>query len=80
MAEKEKIGFVGLGKMGNPMVKRLIEKGYAVTVYDRIKERAKELTAAGALVADSSKAVAISADEMITMIPDDPAIEAVALG
>ena len=80
MAAKEKIGFVGLGKMGNPMVKRLIEKGYAVTVYDRIKERAKELTAAGAKVADSSKAAAISADVMITMIPDDPAIEAVALG
>lgn len=80
MAEKEKIGLVGLGKMGNPMVRRLIEKGYTVTVYDKIKDRAKELTATGALVADSLKSVAISADVVITMIPDDPAIEAVALG
>ena len=80
MAEKEKIGFVGLGKMGHPMVKRLIDTGYTVTVYDRIGERMKELAASRALVADSSKAVAISADVVITMIPDDPAIEAVALG
>ena len=80
MAEKEKIGLVGLGKMGNPMVKRLIEKGYTVTVYDKINDRVKELTATGALVADSSKAVAVSADVTITMIPDDRALEAVALG
>jgi len=40
----------------------------------------KELAASRALVADSSKAVAISADVVITMIPDDRAIEAVALG
>jgi 3-hydroxyisobutyrate dehydrogenase-like beta-hydroxyacid dehydrogenase len=80
MAEKEKIGFVGLGKMGHPMVKRLIDTGYTVTVYDRIGERMKELAASRALVADSSKAVAISADVVITMIPDDRAIEAVALG
>jgi 3-hydroxyisobutyrate dehydrogenase-like beta-hydroxyacid dehydrogenase len=80
MAEKEKIGLVGLGKMGNPMVKRLIEKGYTVTVYDKIKDRAKELTGAGALMTDSSKAVAASADVIISMIPDDRALEAVALG
>ncbi len=80
MAEKEKIGFVGLGKMGNPMVKRLTDSGYTVTVYDRIKERVKELTATGALAADSLKSVAVPADVMITMIPDDRAIEAVALG
>ena len=80
MAEREKIGLVGLGKMGNPMTKRLIEKGYSVTVYDKIKDRAKELKAVGALVADSSKTVAASTDVVISMIPDDRALEAVALG
>ncbi len=77
---REKIGLIGLGKMGNPMTRRLIEKGYSLTVYDKIKDRAQELKAAGALLADSSKAVAASADVVISMIPDDRALEAVALG
>jgi len=80
MAVKEKIGFVGLGKMGNPMTRRLMEKGYTVTVYDRLEERAKELKAAGALVADSVRSMAGAADVIISMIPDDRAVEAVALG
>jgi 3-hydroxyisobutyrate dehydrogenase-like beta-hydroxyacid dehydrogenase len=80
MTEKEKIGFVGCGKMGNPMAKRLMNAGYSLIVYDLIEERTKELVATGALAADSLKSVAIRTDVIITMIPDDPAIEAVALG
>jgi 3-hydroxyisobutyrate dehydrogenase-like beta-hydroxyacid dehydrogenase len=80
MTEKEKIGFVGCGKMGNPMAKRLINAGYSLIAYDLIEERTKELVAMGALAADSLKSVAIRTEVIITMIPDDPAIEAVALG
>lgn len=80
MTEKEKIGFVGLGKMGNPMARRLIDAGYGLIVYDRIEKRTEELAAMGALAADSLQSVATSAEVTITMIPDDPAIEAVALG
>lgn len=80
MKEKTRIGFIGLGKMGNPMVKRLIDAGYGLIVYDRIEKRMEDLAAMGALAADSLQSVATSAEVTITMIPDDPAIETVALG
>jgi 3-hydroxyisobutyrate dehydrogenase-like beta-hydroxyacid dehydrogenase len=79
MSPKEKIGFVGVGKMGNPMARRLIDAGYSVILYDIVGERAKALEPLGASVAGSLKSVA-KADVVISMIPDDSAIEAVALG
>lgn len=39
MVEKEKIGWIGLGKMGYPMAKRLLDAGYLLTVYDVVGKR-----------------------------------------
>lgn len=80
MSEKQKIGWIGLGKMGIPMSKNLIKKGYSVTVYNRTKEKTKELAAEGAKVADSLKALATDSEVIISMISDDPALEAISIG
>ncbi len=80
MSEKQKIGWIGLGKMGVPMSKNLIKKGYPVTVYNRTKEKTKELVAEGAKVADSPKELASVSNVVISMISDDPALEEVSIG
>jgi 3-hydroxyisobutyrate dehydrogenase-like beta-hydroxyacid dehydrogenase len=80
MSDKKRIGWIGLGKMGVPMSKNLVKKGYSVTVYNRTKEKTKELVAEGAKVADSPKALAADSDVIISMISDDPALEEVSIG
>jgi 3-hydroxyisobutyrate dehydrogenase-like beta-hydroxyacid dehydrogenase len=80
VAEKQKIGWIGLGKMGMPMSKRLIKAGYPLTAYDIVEEKREELADKGAQVADSLKAVAAHADVIISMISDDSALEAVSIG
>jgi len=80
MSEKQRIGWIGLGKMGIPMSKNLIKKGYSVTVYNRTKEKTKELASEGAKVADSPKALAVESDVIISMISDDPVLEEVSIG
>ena len=80
MADKQKIGWIGLGKMGIPMSQNLMKAGYPLTVYNRTKEKTKELAGAGAKVADSIKALAAGADVVISMISDDPVLEAVSKG
>jgi len=80
MSEKQKIGWIGLGKMGVPMSKNLIKKGYPLTVYNRTKEKTKELASEGAKVADSPKELASVSDVVISMISDDPALEEVSIG
>jgi len=80
MSDKQKIGWIGLGKMGVPMSKNLIKKGYSVTVYNRTKEKTKELAAEGAKVVDSPKALAAVSEVIISMISDDPVLEEVSIG
>lgn len=76
----EKIGFIGLGIMGNPMAKNLLKAGYSVTVYDINKESVSELEKAGATAATTCKEVAEQSDVVITMVPDSPEVEAVVYG
>jgi 3-hydroxyisobutyrate dehydrogenase-like beta-hydroxyacid dehydrogenase len=62
------------------MSKNLVKKGYSVTVYNRTKEKTKELAAEGAKVADSPKSLAANVDVIISMISDDSVLEAVSIG
>lgn len=80
MAEKQKIGWIGLGKMGVPMSQNLVKAGYPVTVYNRTKDKTKALASAGAAVADSPQALAKACDVVISMISDDPVLESVSYG
>jgi 2-hydroxy-3-oxopropionate reductase len=76
----ETVGFIGLGIMGKPMVKNLLEAGYELVVYNRTREKAEELASEGAAVADSPKEVAVKSDIIITMLPDSPQVEEVLTG
>ncbi|MFV8984593.1 2-hydroxy-3-oxopropionate reductase [Serratia fonticola] len=75
-----KIGFIGLGIMGKPMSKNLLQAGYSLVVMDRNAEAAAELAALGADVAATPKAVAALSDIVITMLPNSPQVREVALG
>src|SRR5262245_10400072 len=64
----KKIGFIGLGHMGNPMVCNLLKAGYTVKVYDVVPELMQSLTPYGALPADSIADLVSDADILITMV------------
>ena len=75
------IGFIGLGIMGRPMAKNLLKAGHAVVVSNRSQAAVQELAGLGAKTADSPAAVARAAgDLIITMLPNSPDVELVALG
>jgi len=71
-----KIGFVGLGIMGKPMVKNLIKANKDVLVNDLNKEAEKEVTALGAKVV-SIEEMARDAEVMITMLPNGAIVKSV---
>jgi 3-hydroxyisobutyrate dehydrogenase-like beta-hydroxyacid dehydrogenase len=79
-AEKMKIAFLGLGKMGSHMARRLVEAGHEVTVWNRSAAATKPLAALGAVTATSAAEAARSCDAVLTMLFDDAAHEAVLLG
>lgn len=74
------IGFIGLGTMGMPMVRRLLNGGYAVTVWARRPEAITPLAANGARVGESPADVAAQSDIVMTMVTDTTAVEDVVLG
>jgi 3-hydroxyisobutyrate dehydrogenase len=75
-----KIGFIGLGTMGQHMAMNLLRGGHTVTVHDIRREAAKPHLAAGAVWADSPSAAAGSAEVVFTSLPGPVEVEAVALG
>jgi 2-hydroxy-3-oxopropionate reductase len=77
---EHRIGFIGLGIMGRPMARNLLQAGYPLVVHNRSHEPVRELVASGAEEASSPRAVAQCCDVIITMLPDSPDVELVALG
>src|SRR5215207_3302497 len=76
----EKVGFIGLGIMGKPMARNLMEAGYELTVHNRSPEKAEELGEEGANVAATPREVAEKSDVIITMLPDSPQVREVVAG
>jgi 3-hydroxyisobutyrate dehydrogenase-like beta-hydroxyacid dehydrogenase len=76
----QRIGFIGLGLMGQPLSRRLLEAGHPLTVWNRTADKAKDLRAAGAAWAPSARAVAETSDIVITMVTDSTASEEVICG
>jgi 2-hydroxy-3-oxopropionate reductase len=74
------LGFIGLGTMGTPMVRNLLNRGHAVTVWARRAEAAATLAAAGASLGDSPADVAARSDIVMTMVTDTNAVDDVVLG
>ncbi len=77
---KPKIGFIGIGVMGDPMVKNLLKAGYFVTVYDLAKARTAEVVKAGAVGARSNAELAATAEVVIVMVDTTEAARAALFG
>jgi 3-hydroxyisobutyrate dehydrogenase-like beta-hydroxyacid dehydrogenase len=74
------LGFVGVGKMGARMSRRLIDAGYQLTIYDPVEAATDPLVKAGAKAADSPAEVASAAEIVFASVPTPPVVHAVALG
>lgn len=75
-----RIGFIGTGIMGRHMATHLLNAGHELVVYDVVTESAEEVVKSGAQMAESCKDVASRCDIIISMVPDSPDVETVALG
>ncbi len=74
------LGFVGLGLMGGQIVNRLLERGHAVTGYNRTRAKAQWLERAGMRWSDTPRGVAEAADITLSMVTDTKALVGVAEG
>jgi 3-hydroxyisobutyrate dehydrogenase-like beta-hydroxyacid dehydrogenase len=74
-----KVGFIGLGNMGNPMAANVLAAGYDMTVYDIRREKGENLEAGGATWGSSPKEVAGRSDVVFTSLPGPAEVEAVVL-
>lgn len=77
---KHRVGFIGLGLMGNPMAKNILKKGFPLTIYNRTKEKTKELLSLGATSADSPGDLASQVDLLITMVTAGNDVEEILFG
>ena len=75
-----RLGFIGLGNMGGPMVQRLLDAGHQVTGYNRTRSRAQWLLDLGMDWADTPREASQSAEVTFTMVRDTEALQAVAQG
>jgi 3-hydroxyisobutyrate dehydrogenase-like beta-hydroxyacid dehydrogenase len=74
------LGYVGLGVMGSAIVRRLLDAGHTVTVWNRTPEKAEPLLEAGARWADSPREVAERSELVFTMVTNTAAVQAVTEG
>ena len=77
---KQSLGFVGVGRMGSPMGRRLIEAGYPLTIFDTSEAAIEKLVKIGATRADSPAAVASAAEIVFVSLPTPPIVQNAALG
>lgn len=75
-----KIGFIGVGVMGSPMVLNLMKKGFDVAVYTRTKEKAQTVLSAGAHWCDTVAEVVKGRDAVITIVGYPKDVEEVYFG
>jgi 3-hydroxyisobutyrate dehydrogenase len=74
------VGFIGLGSMGGGMAHRLLAQGHDVRVWNRTREKAEDLAAAGAIVAQTPRDAAIGADVVLLSVADGRALRTVTEG
>ncbi len=76
----ERIGFIGLGIMGQGMARNLLQAGFELRVWNRTAQKMEDLVAAGAFPAASPADLAAASDIIITCVSDTRDVEAVILG
>ena len=74
-----KIGYIGLGLMGNPMSKNLVKNGHEVIVWNRTASRMQDLVAAGAKASKSTAEVASNSEFIFINVSDSSDVEEVVL-
>ncbi len=75
-----KIGFIGLGNMGNPMARNLMKAGHTLKVFDVMPGLLEKMAGLGATPALSAQACAQDVEVLITMLPSSPHVRSVYLG
>jgi len=76
----ETVAVIGLGNMGTPFARNLLASGYAVTVFNRSRDKAEALAALGAIVADSPALAVKAGGVVLTMLSNDAVLEETVLG
>src|SRR5215218_2856879 len=76
----KRIGFIGLGAMGTPMARRLVDSGFQLAVFDRLAERTHSLVEFGARGADSPRHACQDAEALIIMVMTASQVEDVLFG
>lgn len=79
MAHDTKVGWIGVGMMGEPMARNVMQAGFPLRVYNRTREKVRDLEKDGAGVADSVGDLAAGSDILVSMISADAALEAVSI-
>jgi 3-hydroxyisobutyrate dehydrogenase-like beta-hydroxyacid dehydrogenase len=74
-----KIGFIGLGYMGSRMAMNIVKNQYELIVYNRTKEKARELVQNGARLAENPSELAKEVDIIFSMLANPEAVEKLAL-
>jgi len=72
--ENDRLGFVGIGYMGRPIARRLLESGFKLTVYDRNRAKAEELVRYGGTIAESVAGLSSSCNVVLSCLPSDEAV------
>jgi 3-hydroxyisobutyrate dehydrogenase-like beta-hydroxyacid dehydrogenase len=75
-----RLGFCGLGQMGEPMARRLLAAGHELVVWNRTSRRADALVSAGARCADGPAETAAGSEAVVTMLATPEALEEVVFG
>jgi 3-hydroxyisobutyrate dehydrogenase len=79
-ANQTKLGFLGLGNMGSRITQRLLDHGYALSVYDLDPARAEAIAAKGGVVAKSIAELAGTVDVLLSCLTNDEAVRSVYTG
>jgi 3-hydroxyisobutyrate dehydrogenase-like beta-hydroxyacid dehydrogenase len=72
--ENSRLGFVGVGYMGRPIARRLLESGFKLTAYDRDHSKTEELIPYGGAVAESAAELSSSCNIILSCLPSDEAV------
>ena len=80
MTSQTRLGFIGLGHLGSRIARRLVTAGFPTTVYNRDREKTKDLAALGADVAPDPRKLADRVDVVLSCLADRAAVESVYLG
>jgi 3-hydroxyisobutyrate dehydrogenase len=77
---KRSVAVIGLGGMGGGMAYALLDAGFAVTVFNRTRDKAEPLVRAGAVFADTAGDVGAEAEVVVLSLADEPAVEQLLFG